>query len=133
MSPFRNDPFSMVYQAFQNLYPGKECECYFEPDLKADDGDKAYGLTNFCDDGEILIFVDPNVDIENATEIFAHELAHVAVGYDAEHGPEWDAAFDAILNEYNRIGDEMFGNGEGVVQTQRPGDGTSEQEGDEAV
>lgn len=41
MSPFRNDPFSMVYQAFQSLYPGKECECYFEPDLKADDGDKA--------------------------------------------------------------------------------------------
>ena len=112
MSPFRNDPFSMVYKAFQNLYPGKECECYFEPDLKADDGDKAYG---------------------NATEIFAHELAHVAVGYDAEHGPEWDAAFDAILDEYNRIGDEMFGNGEGVVQTQRPSNGTSEQESDEAV
>ena len=66
-------------------------------------------ITNFCDDGEIQILVDPNVDIENATEIFAHELAHVAVGYDAKHGPEWDAAFDAILDEYNRIGDELFG------------------------
>ena len=109
MSPFWNDPFSMVYQAFQNLYPGKECECYFEPDLKAEDEDKAYGLTNFCDDGETIILVDPNVDIEIATEIFAHELPHVAVGYDAKHGPEWDAAFDAILDEYNRIGDELFG------------------------
>ena len=49
------------------------------------------------------------MDIENATEIFAHELAHVAVGYDAGHGPEWDTAFDAILDEYNRIGDELFG------------------------
>lgn len=107
-NPFLNDPFSMVYQAFQNLYPGKECSCYFEPDLKADDGDKAYGLTNFCDDGEILIFVDPNVAIEDATEIFAHELAHVAVGYDVGHSSEWDSAFDAILDEYNRIGDEIF-------------------------
>ena len=93
-TPFLNDPFSMVYQAFQNIYPGKKCECYFEADLEAD---------------EIQILVDPNVDIENATEIFAHELAHVAVGYDAGHGPEWDTAFDAILDEYNRIGDELFG------------------------
>ena len=107
-NPFLNDQFSMVYQAFQNLYQGKECSGYFEPDLKADDGDKAYGPTNFCDDGEILIFVDPNVAIEDATEIFAHEVAHVAGGYDAGHSSEWDSDFDAILDEYNRIGDEMF-------------------------
>ena len=25
-SPFVNDPFAMVWQAFKNLYPGKDCE-----------------------------------------------------------------------------------------------------------
>lgn len=36
-SPFVNDPFAMVWQAFKNLYPGKDCEVQWQPGIQ-DDG-----------------------------------------------------------------------------------------------
>lgn len=60
-SPFKNDPFTVVAQAFSNLYP-----------------DKRY-------------------------------MAHVAAGNTEEsHGTEWETAFEAIFNEYERIGKNLF-------------------------
>lgn len=106
-TPFKNDPFAITWMAFKNLYPDKDCECWFDIDMKADDGDKAYGLTNFCDDGTAVVTVDSEVTLENATEILAHELAHVAVGYDHGHDDAWDEAFGKILEEYDRIGKEI--------------------------
>lgn len=44
-------------------------------------------------------------------EIFAHELAHVATPEDREHGGAWKAAFDRIFEEYNRIAQDLFGEG----------------------
>lgn len=109
-TPFENDPFAMVHQAFQNLYPGKECRAFWEPDIRPqEDGDEVYGLTDFGDDGTIMVFVTPNMKVTDAVEILAHELAHVAVGADHDHDEVWGSAFDAIFQEYNRIGDEMYG------------------------
>ena len=45
----------------------------------------------------------------DAVEIFAHELAHVAVGVGHAHDAVWEKAFDDIREEYNRIGFELFG------------------------
>lgn len=106
-TPFKNDPFAITWIAFKNLFPDKDCECWFDTDMKADDEDKAYGLTNFCDDGTVVVTVDSEVTLENATEILAHELAHVAVGYDHGHDDVWDEAFGKILEEYDRIGKEI--------------------------
>lgn len=44
----------------------------------------------------------------DATEIFAHELAHVAAGEGAGLGERWDEEFQRIFDEYNRIGKERF-------------------------
>lgn len=107
--PFENDPFAIVWQAFQNLYPGKECEvswCGLEEEGEGDED--VVGLTIWADDGSIQVLVDPKRTVEQATETLAHELAHVAVDPDEGHGPEWEAAFEKIFQEYNRIGDEMF-------------------------
>lgn len=109
-NPFVNDPFALVWQAFKNLYPDKKCEVNWYPDLPpADDGSPAYGMTDFGVDGTIRVFVDATMNVNDAVEILAHELAHVAVGIDSEHGAVWEAAFDAIFQEYGRIGNEMFG------------------------
>lgn len=108
-TPFDNDPSAIVWQAFENLYPGKKCHCTLYPNLSGDDESNAYGLTNFCEDGEIFVYVDPTVGFENIPEILAHELAHVAVGIAAEHGPAWEKAFDALNKEYFRLCDEEFG------------------------
>ena len=51
------------------------------------------------------------IPIAAGVEIFAHELAHVATPEDREHGEAWKTAFDRILEEYNRIAQDLFGEG----------------------
>ena len=67
---------------------------------------------------QVLVFAEHPVNIQ--TETFAHELAHVAVGPEHEHDEVWEAAFDAIFKEYNRLGDLMFA---------KPEDGEAEENG----
>lgn len=107
-SPFRFDPFAVVMMAFRRLYPGKECECWIDQgEIKNKDGETVYGITEQYEDGELSVRVSASLSISDAVEVFAHELAHVAVGMEAEHGPEWEEANDRIFDEYNRIIEEM--------------------------
>lgn len=121
LSPFANDPFGFIDLAFKNLYPDKSYTCFWTPraeDLPDCEGGmegKAYGVTIFDKEtGDINVFVlAKGLDVNNAAEVFAHELAHVAVGITApgedEHGKAWQTAFDAIWAEYNRIMSGIFG------------------------
>ena len=105
-APFKNIMFSVVYEAFKRLYPGKSCSCYWDV-IEGDDGERRYGATAFMD-GEAVVFVDVGLSVVNAVEIFAHELAHVAVGDIEGHGEAWENAFEAIYNKYEEVSDEMF-------------------------
>lgn len=61
-SPFANDPFSLVWKAFKNLYPGKGCEVQWQPGIQDDElSEQGYGFTEFHDDGSILVVVDANL------------------------------------------------------------------------
>lgn len=103
-TPFLNDMFALVYQSFHNLWPDKKCSIWWEPEIRqTEDGKAPMGLTDFGDDGTIAVFVSPDIPVRHAVEILAHELAHVAVGVDADHGSEWEKAFDAIFDEYNKV------------------------------
>ena len=116
IAPFQNDMFAMVWGAFKKLYPDKECEIYWEPQIRDEEDDKpVYGLTDFADDGSVAVFVKPSLEVADAVEILAHELAHVAVGIEHDHDEVWQEAFDKIFEEYNRIGNQMFPNGEQCV------------------
>lgn len=112
-TPFKNDPFAIVWLAFKELYPDKECQCFYEPEIRSDaDGNEVYGMTDFDEEtGEITVFVKSTLSIEVATEILAHELAHVAVGIGQDHNEVWEKAFNAIFEKYNEIGDKMFKGG----------------------
>lgn len=101
-TPFSNDMFAFVFQAFKNLYPDKECECQWVHRIK-DGEEEAFGATTFDDDGKVYVAISAEVPVVNATEVFVHELAHVAVGIDKGHGKEWEEAFSEICNEYERI------------------------------
>lgn len=98
-SPFENDPFQIVAIAFQNLFPDKKYEAYFDDTIRdSEDGSESFGLTCFDEEGNTpLVFVKPTLSIENAVEIFAHELAHVAAGKEEDHGDKWEEAFDSIF------------------------------------
>lgn len=114
-SPFRNDPFSVVAEVFESLYPGRKYNAFlssepmFEEDDNGDAGKEFYGYTAFSDDGSIAeIVVYGGIALTDSVEVFAHELAHVAVGpnVEQEHGEEWEAAFQAIHTEYTRRADQ---------------------------
>ena len=107
-NPFRNDPFSMLWKAFKNLYPDKDCQCWFDLHLEGEDS-SAFGFTNFPDDGGIpQVFIYADYPMNILVEIFAHELAHVAVGKDHEHDSVWEQALTKLYDEYTRIGDELL-------------------------
>lgn len=109
-SPFENDPFVLMYAAFHNLCPDKNPRCCWAGWISDDETkDDTLGVTECDDDGAIWIVIRTDLTVKNALEIFAHELAHVMAGLDADHGEAWQTALDAIETEYNRICDEMFG------------------------
>lgn len=111
ISPFANDPFALVCQAYKNLYDRPFVAFFDQHD--DDSHKKEYGFTHFAD-GEIpqiIVFAEHPVNI--CVETFAHELSHVAVGEEHEHDEVWNEAFDAIFAEYNRLGEELYGKEEG--------------------
>lgn len=107
-SPFVNDIFSLIWSAFKELYPDKECTCYMTDYITpSEDGTPAYGLTEFADDGTIDVWVDVNIPATGVAEVLEHELAHVAVGVDAGHGDDWEKAFDMIHSRYEELAAEL--------------------------
>lgn len=108
---FINDPFHVVYQAFKELYPDKECEILFDYNVETTDThERVKGVTIFPDDGSIpQIRIDCEQTIDRITEILAHELAHVACGKpdwedrEMDHGAAFDKAFDAIFDRFNEL------------------------------
>ena len=100
ISPFTNDPFALVYMAFKNLYPDKNCECFLGGVI----GNEHYGETVFEENGRVTVYIKETLAVRDAVEILAHELAHVAVGETEEaHGKEWEDALEAMSDEYERI------------------------------
>ena len=108
-NPFKNDPFAMVWTAFKNLYPDKDCDVWFDMRcrLKTEEG---FGFTEFPngENPQVVIFIDTHLPVMDMVEILGHELAHVAVGSCEGHSEAWEAAFEAIFQEYHCIGNEMF-------------------------
>ena len=108
-SPFRNDPPAIVARAFKEIYPDRGYYAQLVPDLKDENGEPAFGLTIFPDDGSTpVVCVSAEAPISAAPELLAHELAHVAAGEAAEHGPEWKAAEEAIAKKYDEILEAMI-------------------------
>lgn len=109
-SPFGNDPFALVAQAFGNQFPDREYSAYIMPEVTDENGNSACGVTTFPEDGSPpVVEVSGEIPIAAGVEVLAHELAHVATPEDHTHGDAWRAAFDRIFEEYNRIAQELFG------------------------
>lgn len=111
--PFENDPFAMTYEAYKRIYK-KDCIVnWYTEELMGEIGGygkDVYGFAEFSENEIPRVYINAKAPVENAVELLAHELAHVAVGADKDHGPEWEEAFENIHKEYERIGAELFGN-----------------------
>ena len=108
---FINDPFHVVYQAFKELYPDKECEIMFDYNVETTDThERVKGVTIFPDDGSIpQIRIDCEQTIDQISGILAHELAHVALGKpewddrELDHGDDFERTLDAIFDRFNEL------------------------------
>ena len=121
-SPFVNNMFSMVYMAFDSLFPGKPVRIWWNADIpKAADGTERVGLTSWNEDGTIDVDISAKLTVADAVEILAHELAHVAAGGNEGHGEKWEQAFDAIHAEFIRIGDDIYPDDPGTTVEVRSG------------
>lgn len=87
---FINSPFAILDEAFRSLYPDKKYKACIEPSIKDDEGNRVFGFTQFSKGETPVIAISAELSITDATEIFAHELAHVAAGEGAGHGERWD-------------------------------------------
>jgi hypothetical protein len=105
---FLNNPFDIILQATNELYPG------INVDIQFDDRMKFFrlgpiifghcGETIFPFDNSLpLINMSTNIPFRRMPEILAHELAHVVVGYDEGHGDKWKDVFDKIYVKANEI------------------------------
>lgn len=101
-----NTPLDDVIQSVSNLYGELNCDIVFDPELR--NRENVYGLTNFFEDGTILIELDTESSLNIIVETLAHELAHVVAGVDAEHGDKWEEVFENIFVEYERYCKEKY-------------------------
>lgn len=108
---FLNSPFEILDKAFKSLYPDKEYIAFMGENLEDEEGKAVFGYTEYFDGEKPVITIDAGLTIKDATEIFAHELAHVAAGMEAEHGEKWEREFERIHKKYMEIGEEIFKGG----------------------
>lgn len=103
-TPFVNDPAAVVAWAFRELYPGVEYVAQLVPNLVDPDGGPIFGETFFPEDGGVpVISISAEAPANAIPELLAHELAHLIAGVEADHGPEWETAMDAIGARYDDI------------------------------
>lgn len=101
MHPFINDPFALVYKSAKDLYPDINCEIFWD-NTKDENGDNVCGYTSF-NNNNISIHISYNINVIDAVEILAHELAHVVLGLDSAHNEEWEEVFDKIHKRYEYL------------------------------
>ena len=90
------NPLDTVIDAFNALYPAKECAVRWVPEVQGDN----MGATHFADDGTVTVQIGYELPLGDAIETLGHELAHVAVGWRAGHGKRWRAALESLRLKY---------------------------------
>lgn len=98
------NPLDLICEAFEVVFPGKKVTVRYEPFVE-EFLQQVAGYTRFEEGKDPHIGLRVELDIVSACETLCHELAHAAVGLKAQHGPEWEAAYEAIYSEYQRLGD----------------------------
>lgn len=91
---FAPDPFSAILDAFNARHPDAGVVVQWVTDLYAEE--RAWGRTHF-DEDPIVIEIDGQIPVAGALDVLAHELAHVAAGFEVGHGPAWQEAKEALV------------------------------------
>jgi hypothetical protein len=101
--PILFEPFSTILEAFQGLYPEAAV-----PVVRVQPTRHLGAVVHPGDGSDPWIELSPDLPLVGACDILCHELAHLAAstGWEDQvsaHGPEWQAAYAAIVAEYERL------------------------------
>lgn len=98
-----NNPIDLLLSGFEKEYPEAAKKINRIAFGEVDNG---FAMTTFDDDGRAEIILSPTIKdgaeitFLIATELLAHELAHIIAGADAEHGEEWEKHCDRLFELY---------------------------------
>ena len=113
MTNIEFNPITFVFQVVKKAHPELEFDFHFSYlddetiDPKVHNG--PWGQADF--ETEVpTVLVDPRLPICAFAEIFLHEIAHIVVGFDAEHSAEWEQEFDRLHELYHEMFFELHGN-----------------------
>ncbi|HEX8418527.1 MAG TPA: hypothetical protein VF638_00785 [Sphingomonas sp.] len=111
---------------FNALYPDRLVPIAFFPAKQCvgDGGEPAQGFTLFPDDDPANpeIWISDETPVYGVPDVIFHELAHVVAGFDADHGPQWEAVYDALWARFAPRG----------IETRQGGDGTAPSRSDDS-
>jgi len=112
--PFDGDIFALLYDEFEKMYPSHpdiivQWATQEEFDDYDSDGD-VNGMCEWRDDGNIVVSVSLANTVEDALMVLAHELSHVAVGYDHHHDKKFIRFHIRLWIAFNRRLEKEFGN-----------------------
>ena len=98
-----NNPIDLLLAGFEKEYPDAAKKINRIAFGEVDNG---FAMTTFDDDGRADITLSTTIrdgaeiTFLVATELLAHELAHIIAGAEAEHGEEWEKHCDRLFELY---------------------------------
>lgn len=98
-----NNPIDLLLSGFEKEYPDAAKKIN---KIAFGEVDEGFAMTVFDDDGGANIILSPTIKdgaeitFLIATELLAHELAHIIAGAEAEHGEVWEKHFDRLYELY---------------------------------
>ncbi len=96
------DPIATVIGIFNERHPGLQVNIYWLEGLAGNV--PGWGMCLWGDEeNDSEIHIDPVLPFNSLVETLAHELAHVAAGEDAGHGPVWEEVFGGLFAAYSAI------------------------------
>lgn len=101
MKLFINDPFYVLDKIFRDLYPNKDYIAQLAPHIEDENGIEVFGETCFPESGLPVITISTRLTINDAIEVFAHELAHIAATLEVGHGAVWDEIETELQERFN--------------------------------
>lgn len=101
MKLFINDPFYVLDKIFRELYPDKDYIAQLAPRIEDENGEEVFGETCFPESGLPVITISTRLTINDAIEVFAHELAHIAATLEVGHGAVWDEIETELQERFN--------------------------------
>ena len=98
-----NNPIDILFSVFEKEYPNETKKINRIVFGKVDNG---FGATIFNNAGADIV-ISPtlrngeDIPLTVATELLAHELAHIIAGYEEGHGEVWGKHFERLFELYS--------------------------------